>query len=160
MFGRKEKKRSSSHNALEVANAFLRLAKRENKPLTNMQLQKLVYIAHGFYLALLNDPLFDDEIEAWDFGPVIPNLYHKLKKYGAGEVTDVLPVENEIESNSPESKIIDTVWDSYKEYSAEELSAMTHNNATPWNQVWKKGERHSIIPDAIIRSHYERLVKE
>lgn len=160
MFGRKVKKHPASHTAIEAANAFIKLARRDGKKLTNMQLQKLVYIAHGFFLALLNDALFDDKIEAWDFGPVIPNLYHKLKKYGAGEVTNLIDTENQIEPDGPEMKIIENVWESYNQFSGEELSAMTHAEGTPWSAVWEKGQRHTEIPNHSIRTHYERLVRD
>jgi uncharacterized phage-associated protein len=161
MFGRKkEKKHPASHSAAEAANLFIKLAKAENKTLTNMQLQKLVYIAHGFFLALLGEALFDDRVEAWDFGPVIPNLYHKLKKYGAGAVTDYLESENQIERDSAEAKIIENVWESYRQFSPEELSAMTHTTGTPWSSHYIKGERNTTIPNHSIRDHYQKLARE
>ena len=48
-----------------------------------MKIIKLVYIAHGHYLAKNDSPLFTEKVEAWDYGPVIPSLYHEFKIYGA-----------------------------------------------------------------------------
>lgn len=150
-------KRQASHTALEVANAFLKLAENEGVSLTNMQLQKLVYISFGFYVAVFNERMFDDEIQAWNFGPVIPNLYHALKKFGAGEVTSLIDIEGNIEDNSPEMKIIETVWGSYKNFDTIQLSNLTHQDGTPWSAVWEQSKREAKIPLDLIRSHYQRL---
>jgi uncharacterized phage-associated protein len=147
-------------SAAEVANTFLDLARRSGKTLSNLQLQKLVYIAYGFHLAGLGKRLFYDEIEAWPLGPVIPNLYHELKRYGWGDVTQ--PIENagEIPESDPARVIVESVWDSYREFSPEELSGLTHQDGTPWAAAWKEGERHVRISDDAIRSHYQRLMKK
>jgi uncharacterized phage-associated protein len=157
--GANRMKRKALHSAMEVANAFLALAQSEGVRLTNMQLQKLVYIAYGFFAAVFNEQMFDDEIQAWSFGPVIPNLYHKLKRYGAGEVATFLDVDGQIEDNSPEMKIIESVWESYKDKSAPELSSLTHEEGTPWSKVWKKERRNTKIPHHEIKYHYEKLFK-
>jgi uncharacterized phage-associated protein len=67
--------------AQDVAEYFLTLVDDEaGDSLSNLKLQKLVYYAQGFHLALTEKPLFDEAIEAWEHGPVVPGLYHKLKR--------------------------------------------------------------------------------
>lgn len=51
--------------------------------ITNLKLQKLVYYAQGFSLALCGRPLFAERIEAWQHGPVCPALFAKYEKSGA-----------------------------------------------------------------------------
>ena len=153
-------KRNATYSAIEVANVFIELARQNGINLTNMQLQKLVYIAFGFYVAVFNSRMFDDEIQAWNFGPVIPNLYRALRKYGAGEVSSFIDTDNSIKENSPEMKIIESVWDSYRDFDAIQLSEMTHQEGTPWFAVWKKAKRETKIPLDLIRSHYQRLFLE
>jgi hypothetical protein len=79
-------------SVLEVANEILRIAWAQGRTVSNMKLQKLVYIAHGWSLAILGKPLFYEPIYAWTYGPVVPRLYNALIKYGAGEVTELIPI--------------------------------------------------------------------
>ncbi len=149
-----------SYTAKAVANAFLDLANRSGRRLTNMQLQKLVYIAHGYSLALLGKPLFSDDIHAWEFGPVVPILYKPLRKYGAGYVTEpVLTADFLVSEGSEEMTIIRNVWDAYGKYSGPQLSAITHQEGTPWSGVWASNP-YSIIPNNLISKHYHKLLNE
>jgi uncharacterized phage-associated protein len=148
------------YSAISVANAFLDLARREEKSLTNMQLQKLVYIAHGYCLAQLNQPLFHNNVHAFQWGPVIPNLYKLLNQYGAGEVKDFIPNdEPPIPLNSPEMEIIKEVWDYYGDFSAFQLSNFTHRAGTPWSETWRINQ-FGVISDDLIAKHYRKHLHE
>lgn len=130
-------------SAIAVAQAFLDLAQKEGRSLSNMQLQKLVFFAHGIHLAAYNgEPLIDDEIRAWDFGPVIPSLYERLRKYGRGEVSAIISPEDRdtIDPSSSEGQAIRSVWKAYKGYSAWELSNITHRPGSPWSKVWSRSK--------------------
>lgn len=147
------------HDAKAVANEFILLANKDgHRKLTNMQLQKLVYIAHGFNLAVLGESLFADRVYAWEFGPVIPALYDDLKVYGAGEVKKRLYTKTgRIKEDRPEWKVIRAVWNSYGKYSGIELSAMTHKVGSPWYQKYKAGRRNEI-PNDTIEEYYRQLL--
>ena len=69
---------STMNSAKAIANYFL----DKSIDLTPMKIIKLVYIAHGWHLAITDKPLIEDYVQAWEFGPVIPDLYHEFKKYG------------------------------------------------------------------------------
>lgn len=74
-------------NCYDIAKYFLCLVDEEAGDLiSNLKLQKLVYYAQGFHLAIYNIPLFHEPIEAWTHGPVIPDLYHEYKQYGLGAI--------------------------------------------------------------------------
>lgn len=153
------------HSALSVANAFLDLADKEGKNLTNMQVQKLVFFAHGVHLAAYNSPLISDKVKAWTFGPVIPPLYNRLKKYGNGNVTSKIDLDDEDHDDiltHPKAKsAIESVWRKYKGYSGSKLSAISHAKGSPWDTVWNapNGE-FAVIPDDVIRDYYSpRVVK-
>lgn len=144
-----------------IANEFIALAHQEDKQLTNMQLQKLVYIAQGYNLALLNQCLYFNNTHAWQWGPVVPNLYKKLQQYGPGIVANPITIQEDIVSPIPtESKeIITAVWDSYGSYTGGQLSSITHQSDSPWSVTW--AEKHfSIIPIKRITAHYLKKVRK
>src|ERR1700738_3701746 len=74
--------RSQTYDARAVANYFLERAKAEGIPITPMAIQKLVYFAHGWMLAVYGRPLINQRIEAWEYGPVIRDLYQQFKRFG------------------------------------------------------------------------------
>ena len=145
-----------------IANEFIDLSKEErDHSLSNLKLQKLVYIAHGFYLGFCGEPLSNTSAQAWKYGPVFPSLYQNLKKYGSGVVTDYVKTDDEIHKNSYESEFIRGVWESYGDLSAVALVARTHKSGTPWDKVWKENEgRRATISDELIREHFEELIAE
>lgn len=148
------------YSAESVANSFLDLARRDKKSLTNMQLQKLVYIAHGYHLARFGTPLFHNNIHAFEWGPVIPNLYKTLRQYGAGEVRDFIQTDSApIGDDTAAMEIIREVWQDYKEFSGLELSDLTHRAGSPWNETWRTN-RFGVIPDELITEHYRRDLYE
>src|ERR1700722_15331022 len=102
------------YSAKTIANAFWSKANNEHRPLTNMQLQKLVYFANGWNLALWKEPLIKENVKAWTFGPVIPPLYNALKKYGNGEVTALIDSPDVNETLDERTVgLIDRIWRSY-----------------------------------------------
>lgn len=160
--------------AKAVANYFLDIAKREKASITSMKLQKLVYVSHGWFLALVDLPLINEPVEAWQYGPVIPSLYQEFKEYGktpidkpavdyemvAGTIRLVEPSVDEVKGIS---LLLDKVWDAYGGLSAYQLSNMTHEPDTPWDQVWNGSDGSKVrgldIPDEVISRHFKQLRK-
>jgi uncharacterized phage-associated protein len=146
-------------DARVVANELLRIAKARGQSLTNMQLQKLVYIAHGYSLAILHRPLIKQSVEAWRYGPVIPDLYRALRRYGAGDVTDTVPIITFDSLSETERKLLSTVLDAYGRFSGAQLSTMTHKEDSPWRKVYREGlYNNEIIPNPSIAQHYLELL--
>lgn len=151
------------HSALSVANAFLSLAKEEGKNLTNMQVQKLVFFAHGVHLGAYNQPLITEKVKAWTFGPVIPPLYNKLRGYGNGHVTSLIELDAEehddVRSHPKANAVINSVWQKYGGYTGSKLSAISHAQGSPWDTVWNSpGGEFAVIPDSVIRDYYSPRV--
>ena len=138
------------------------MAQASGRPLTNMQLQKLVYIAHGYSLAILHRPLILQSVEAWQYGPVIRVLYDALREYGAGVVRE--PIERAPKESLSETDrtLIATVLNAYGRFSGPQLSTMTHREDTPWREVYNP---HAVfnndpIRDELIEQHYTKLLNE
>ena len=75
------------HNSITIANRLLEIAnERQQLTFTPMQLLKLVYIAHGWMLGLYRRPLIQDDVQAWQYGPVIPTLYNKIRQFKSSPV--------------------------------------------------------------------------
>ncbi len=97
---------------------------------SNLKLQKLVYYAQGFYSAIFNKALFNNEISAWSHGPVVPELYHNYKNYGR----DGIPLSTDFDKASlsqEEFDLVEEVFEVFGQYSAWKLRNMTHEE-TPW----------------------------
>lgn len=148
----------TSYTSYAVANEFIRLAETQGKQLTNMQLQKLVFIAQGYFLAIHGTPLHLHNTHAWQWGPVIPKLYKSLQKYGSDFVTELLQSDDEIAPNSKEAEVINAVLENYGHYTGGQLSALTHRPNTPWSETWNK-KQFSVIDLDLIAKHYKGLVE-
>lgn len=150
---------------LAVANAVLGEAERQSKSLTIMQLLKLVYIAHGWSLALLNAPLVNEEPEAWQHGPVFPSIYREFRRFGSqrivGYATGPFGSIPHADLSDSQQSIVSSVVQNYGDLHAFALSRMTHEAETPWSRVYRNGEGSSDdIPNAIIAEHYKKLAHE
>lgn len=150
---------------LAVANAVLNEAERQGKPLTIMQLLKLVYIAHGWSLALLNAPLVNEEPEAWQHGPVFPSIYREFRRFGSqsivGYATGPFGSIPHADLSASQHSIVNSVVQNYGDLHAFALSRMTHEAETPWSRVYRDGLGASDdIPNAIIAEHYKKLSHE
>jgi len=150
----------------EIANEFIRRAKAEGRALTQMQLQKLVYIAHAWNLAINGSPLTQDNPQAWDYGPVYRDLRDALRKYGSDAVSKEIAyhdytrglfiTENPDDPaiarlSAGETEVVDRVYKDYGKFHAYKLSALTHQDGSPWEKVYANGEGKNleIKPDLI-----------
>lgn len=148
------------YNCFDIANYFVELAKKDGQVIGPMKLLKLTYIAHGYYLAFTDKPLFDNKIEAWKYGPVIPDLYHIIKrtKFSDSE-NNLLEMYSNNTIKSEDDKFLKAVWGAYKNLSGVQLSSLTHKEGTPWQKVYN-GDYFKEIDDEIIKSCYKQMIHE
>lgn len=112
---------------------------------SNLKLQKLVYYAQGFYLALNDEPLFLEIIEAWSHGPVIPELYYEYKKYDSGAIPQ--PEKTNFDNIDNETKeFLDEIYDSFAQFSAWKLRNMTHEEI-PYQKAKNRNQNNQINHD-------------
>lgn len=160
------------NNALSIANYFIEKAKQEEKTIRPLKLIKLVYIAYGYGLAMLNRSLIDerfDKVEAWKYGPVIPSVYHSFKIYRDQPITaKTIVMENDDKGNikyvepilqdDNVKALCDYVWKKYGAYEDSYLVSILHGKGTPWGMTYREGENNTI-PEFLTKRYYTRLVK-
>lgn len=140
-------------NVQDVARFFIDLAQKQydnnqGDLATNMRVQKLLYFAQGAHLAQYGKPLFDAPIQAWPYGPVVPEVYNRYSRYGAQGI-----VSDDVDSSIFTPEEFDTLLNVAFEYdcfSTSALMRMTHEPGTPWSQT----ERKSEIPLEKIKTYF------
>lgn len=123
----------------DIADYFLSLADDDaGDVMTNLVVQNFVYHAQGFHLALFNKPLFQEKIEAWRNGAVVPVLYHhyfRKNMYGATPIPKPKNVDFSIFSDTIK-ELLNEVYMVYGQYSAWKLRALTHEEL-PWKKHYQ-----------------------
>lgn len=126
----------AKYSAFDIANYFLFKSQEDGQELlSNLKLQKLVYYAQGLHFVLFDIPLFSEEIEAWTYGPVIPELYHKYKD---NESNGIPPDEDFNPSKIIDEEtrnFLDEVYEAFGQFSAVRLMDIAHND-----ECWKETE--------------------
>ena len=163
------------YDARAVANYFLELSRRDGKSLDQMKVQKLVFLAHGWYLALTGKPLITERIEAWRFGPVVRSLYAAFREAGSGPITrpacQFQLVEGRLVStpiqledldnifNRQAKQVLDEIWRVYGGFSGPQLSNLAHMPGTPWANTWATTPEKTglVIDDSVIRNYFQGL---
>lgn len=145
--------------SLVIANYFIGLSLQNGDFLNPMKLQKLIYFAHGWYLAVRKKPLISEQIEAWDYGPVIPVVYHKFKKYGNTPITEKYHIEDDTIIIDHDTIIfLDNIYNTYKKFNALQLSTISHAEGTPWEDLYIEFEqdlpRNTIISMESIKKYF------
>ncbi|GHV12929.1 hypothetical protein FACS1894162_8960 [Bacteroidia bacterium] len=123
-----------AYQAIDIANKILAKASSDSSEelISNMKLQKLLYYQQGFHLAYFGTPLFDEDIEAWMYGPVVPNVYEQFKDHNNKGI-EYLEVPITL-SKTNEEALFNEVYRVYGKYSAIGLMEMAHQEM-PWKST-------------------------
>lgn len=135
------------------------IAEQSDWIFSNLKLQKLVYLCQLFHMGYLKgEYLFQDDFEAWDYGPVVPGLYHELKMFGAKPVAHYsgLPIAEFSDTDTEAQKIVDDLIDVGRNSSPGQLVGYTHRTDGAWARNYT-GVHGIIIPKAHILTEYETL---
>ena len=164
---------SRSLPASRVAREFLELSQeheqRREPWATMLHLIKWTFLAHGWGYAAFDRPLVSDPVEAWQYGPVFPELYRSLKSFKKGPVSQV-PLgaaeqlsysEEDLKLLDDEKKLIVVIYNAHKDLSGSQLITLTHKKGTPWHK-----NRHRVsmywdreISQEDIRDYYIKQVR-
>lgn len=152
---------ANSYDPVSVANKMLQVARLKSISLSNLQLQKLVYLAHGYLLGWKGRPLLNQPVEAWTYGPVVSSVYDEFKAWRDGKIAVPPPSLSPIDADADAVSVIDGVLNLYGNMSAMELVNLTHQPGTPWHQTWEtygKYEYSYPILDELIKNHFEKAI--
>lgn len=127
---------------------------QEREGITNLKLQKVLYFVQAYYLAKLNHPLFSDNIEAWEYGPVVPSVYRKYRS----NISDPIISDKDKSSLSEEDKeTVKKIWNIFGGYSASKLVDITHAH-TPWKEANKTPSQ--VISHKSLKEYYAPLLNK
>ncbi len=124
-------------NCLDIAQYFIIKAYEDgmDAEMNNMKVQKLLYYSQCLHLALYDEPLFEDEIQAWRYGPVCPPAYRYYQEFEADQLP--IPEKEFVRQLTQKTKqLLEEIWDYFGGYHAYLLSDMTHLEF-PWKKARK-----------------------
>lgn len=131
----------------------------KNWSATNLELQKILYLAHLTLLGRSNGAraLVTENFQAWDYGPVLPLLYHRAKAFGNSPVQNVFTIfPNAI---GEEATVIEETVASLTGRTAGDLVAITHWADGAWAKNYTPGAMGVVIPNGDILEEYRRRVQ-
>lgn len=131
---------------------------RRETETTPMHVLKIVYISHGWMLGLYGRSLINEPAEAWRYGPVVPSVYHRYKSFRRDPIT-AEPVDRSDAFDDEQRDVIKQVHEAYGDFTALQLSALTHKPDTPWDITYREYGVGVIIRNELIRDYYERLAE-
>ncbi len=142
--------------AKAVANFMLYIMSDAFDDLTNMKINEMLYFAQGHYLNMYGETLFDDEIEAWEHGPVIPSVHDLYRVFGdrpinAYDGSILTDITTEAE------EVLFGVARKYGKYTLSALQNMTRIVGSPWDQVYEENRAHVEIPISIMRDYFSTV---
>ncbi len=142
-------------NVNDVAKYFLFLVDPEAGDLiSNLKLQKLIYYSQGFHLAMHNTPLFDDDVLAWDHGPVVESVYHSYKHFGSNAIQTPDGFDDSVLTET-EKSLLKEVYEVFGQFSAWKLRNMTHSE-----RPWLETPRNYPIERELMKEYFKGFISE
>ncbi len=140
--------------SISVMSAAATACETRDWRLTNLALQKLLYLAHMKFLGETGDPLIKENFEAWKYGPVVPRLYHEVKKFGDKPIGDIFFVDRNL--SLPEHKMIKKVVLELADKTPGELVQLTHNPHGAWAAYYNPLIENLVIPNDAIKNEFKQ----
>jgi uncharacterized phage-associated protein len=158
------------HSAKAVANYFLRKGREtpDVPPIDALKIQKLLFYANGWHLAHLDDVLFEEDIEAWPYGPVVRDIWVEFQDFGNDVITreaqSIDYFTNTIstpEVSDPKTiELLNSVWDNYKSFTGIQLSNSTHLAGEPWTIMYerlgKNLKNKPVMPSEFLKNCFKQ----
>ena len=143
--------------ASPVAESLINLSHDKGSPVTNLKLQKLLYYAQAWHLVFYNAALFDEQIEAWVHGPVVPSVF-RTYRYHRWNILARSQTSKSVERTATH---LEEIWRVYGKFEAWQLERLTHDEK-PWQQA-RAGlpsdvASHNVITAGSMKDYYSSLL--
>lgn len=132
-----------------VASYIIAEGMRIRRPVSNLQLQKILYYVQVYFLKKTGIPFFKDDIEAWQFGPVVPKVYYQYAVFGPAPITIFSTLE--IDLDAEERKDLNRIIREKAALSPWEMVKDTHQKGKAWEMYYRMGARNVIPKKAMER---------
>ena len=159
------------YDPIAISNFFLDLGRSEGIEIDPLKLQKLLFVAHGWHLAVQGRPLVREPFGAWKWGPIVESVYHEFKRFGDIPITEkgtrpYKRAQDQVAYYEPQlsdhddylKKFLTWVWTGYGRYTGLQLSSITHKAGSPWSQAADLGL--TLIPEGVTKEYYRERLKE
>lgn len=125
--------------------------------LTNLQIQKILYLINLFYLGRTGKRLINEDFEAWDYGPVLPSLYREISFFGSDPVLDIFKHIKPLQKNEDRYDIIKELGEKLSKMTAGQLVSITHNRQGAWAMHYDPISKNNKISQDSILKEYKNL---
>lgn len=144
-----------AYTAEQIANFFIYLTKDDpDSDMTNMRLNKLLYLSQVYYMHSHSTPLFSDNIEAWEHGPVVYDVYKKYKDCGSNKIKNVDTGYNEEEIDEETADFLLGLLIDTNKYSTSYLRDISHYYGGSWQRHYR-GENRTPLPKGAIENDFD-----
>lgn len=140
------------YSALDVSKHIIQRCNETGNTISNLKLQKILYFVQAEFLVSTGGACFPEAIEAWDFGPVVPEVYHRYKVYGSANIP-YMGGGKTVKISSKDQKLMDGIIDECSGYSASSLVEITHQQ-DPWRDAYRP-YMGNVITTQSIKKYFE-----
>lgn len=143
-------------DSVELAKYIICRMAQKGERISHLKLQKLLYYVQAWHIVYAEQPIFEEDFEAWLHGPVLRNVWNHYRTYST--MFDSLPCEEnfDVKLTDEQCEIIDDVLDEYGEKTGYYLECLTHVEK-PWQEARKKGENTLILKEDMLE-YYSKLI--
>lgn len=143
------------YDAVDIARYVVNYSWVIKKPVTNLRLQKILYFIQGAFISIKNELCFDNDVECWEYGPVVPKVYSIFREYGYSVISkiDKFP-EYDFDNGTikfkkfndnflrkSDKQLINEVVDFSAQFTTAELVSITHSQDL-WQKNYNKKTNH------------------
>ncbi len=135
------------YQAIVLSKYIITKCVKDGYPISNLQLQKILYYIQAYYVKH-NNQAFVDDIEAWQFGPVVPAVYYRFCGFGAMPITRQYDETISLEDQA----MIDPIVEEKRSLYPWDMVNDTHRPGGAWAQTYQNGKGNGeVIPLSLIK---------